>query len=546
MTTETAAAAPSILADFKHEAREWLRVKGPFWAASAGGHLLAVALVGVLAGTIEPPKPEGEAPEFESVVDTQIPEPQLTRFDIGETSLEPSVLDTASLLELDAPEIEQTEQINSDSSEFEEAGGGFSSPTSPLNTGGLGGFTVAATGDGAAIRGLGGIGSAQGNNNSAGAGGSGTGFGGRGTGMRKALAGAFGGTKQTDRAVAGTVSWLARHQNSDGGWSLNRYHVNCKDPSCREAHAEETIDCNAAATALALLPFLAAGQTHETKGPYQKTIRDGLDWLITHQDKSGDLSDDAKGKQHQMYTHGLCAIVLCEAYGMSKDRRLHNPAQYALSFIEATQNETGGWRYNPSSIDADTSVVGWQLMALKSGQMGGLDVNPKTLDRAKGFLKTVSRGSSGGLFSYMSDGSGASHVMTSVGLLCNQYMGMKKTDPAMVEGMNSLMANLPGPPAQFNSYYTYYATMVMHNLPGQEWDKWNREMRRSLLDTQVKDGCAAGSWSPANDAWGKQGGRLMTTAISALSLEVYYRYIPLYKLDDAGDMMQSESAGGED
>jgi hypothetical protein len=539
MTTDSATATPSVFADFQAEAREWLRVKGPFWAASAGGHLLAVALVGVLAGTIEPRKPEGVAPEFESVVDTQIPEPELTRFDIGETSLEPSMLDTASLLELEAPEIEQTEQINDDSSDFVEAGGGFSSPTSPLNTGGLGGFTVAATGDGAAIRGLGGIGSSQGNSNSGGTGGGGAGFGGRGTGMRKALAGAFGGTKQTDRAVAGTVNWLARHQNKDGSWSLHGYHANCKDPSCREGHAEETVKSDAAATALALLPFLAAGQTHETKGPYQKTIRDGLDWLVSHQAKSGDLS---AGGESQMYTHGLCAIVLCEAYGMSQDRRLHNPAQYALGFIEATQNETGGWRYTQASTDGDTSVVGWQLMALKSGQMAGLDVNPKTLERAKDFLKSVSRGTAGGLFAYEPSG-GPTTVMTACGLLCNQYAGMKRTDPAMVEGMNHLMANLPVP-TYVNSYYWYYATQVMHNLPGPEWDKWNREMRHALLDSQAKDGCASGSWSPEKDAWGKQGGRVMTTAVAALSLEVYYRYIPLYKLDDAGDKMKPDSAGG--
>jgi hypothetical protein len=59
-------------------------------------------------------------------------------------------------------------------------------------------------------------------------------------------------------------------------------------------------------------------------------------------------------------------------------------------------------------------------------------------------------------------------------------------------------------------------------------------MRRVLIETQTKEGCAAGSWdpnSPKQDPWGRIGGRLMQTSLSCLTLEVYYRYLPLYKLD---------------
>jgi hypothetical protein len=99
--------------------------------------------------------------------------------------------------------------------------------------------------------------------------------------------------------------------------------------------------------------------------------------------------------------------------------------------------------------------------------------------------------------------------------------------------MSFFMANMPNP-AYRNCYYWYYATQVMHNLPGPEWDRWNREMRRVLLETSEKDGCAAGSWDPTQptkDAWADQGGRLMFTSIALLTLEVYYRYLPLYQLD---------------
>ena len=115
--------------------------------------------------------------------------------------------------------------------------------------------------------------------------------------------------------------------------------------------------------ALGLLPFLAAGQTHNSPGPFQKTVFGGVYWLLNHQRPDGDLSADAP---QQMYSHGVAAIALCEAYGLSKDKVVGAAAQKAINFIELAKNaKTGGWRYHPGE-EGDTSVVGWQFMALKS------------------------------------------------------------------------------------------------------------------------------------------------------------------------------------
>ena len=124
--------------------------------------------------------------------------------------------------------------------------------------------------------------------------------------------------------------------------------------------------------------------------------------------------------------------------------------------------------------------------------------------------------------------------MSAVGLLCNQYSGMKRTDPAMVEGMNYVMSNLAG--AKSDSYFLYYATQVMHNLPGPEWDTWNRNARKHLISTQVKQGCAEGSWPVS----GHTAGPIMSTSIHALTLEVYYRYLPLYQLDNKKQAMMPD------
>ena len=110
---------------------------------------------------------------------------------------------------------------------------------------------------------------------------------------------------------------------------------------------------------------------------------------------------------------------------------------------------------------------------------------------------------------------------------------MARTDPIMIEGTALIMKNLPEA-ADRNVYYWYYATQVMHNQPGPDWDDWNRKMRRVLIETQATEGCAAGSWEPKvpqEGIWGLRGGRLMQTSLSALTLEVYYRYLPLYRLD---------------
>jgi hypothetical protein len=218
---------------------------------------------------------------------------------------------------------------------------------------------------------------------------------------------------------------------------------------------------------------------------------------------------------------------------MSQDSRVGYAAQSAINFIQTGQNREGSWRYSHGSDDSDTSVHGWQVMALKSGQMAGLQVSENSITGSRRYLKLAGKGGRyGEQFSYTPDG-GPTLTMTSLGLLCTQYLGAGRDDPTIVGGVEYLSKNLPTGNRR-NLYYWYYATQVMHNVPGAEWDAWNRAMRRILIESQDRTGCAAGSWDPAKpspDPWGRQGGRLMCTSLSCLTLEVYYRYLPLYKLD---------------
>lgn len=286
---------------------------------------------------------------------------------------------------------------------------------------------------------------------------------------------------------------------------------------------------------IGLLPFLAAGQTHESKGPYRQAISAGINYLIGKQKPDGSFVGS-----ESMYEHGLTSIALCECYGMTSDQRVGKAAQAALDYIvEAQDPNGGGWRYIPKTA-GDTSVTGWQVMALKSGDMAYLNVRRDVFERAKAFLESVSSGplgetTGGGRFGYVHRSEypnpGSTVTLPAVGLLCYEYLGVPRTDPAMVDGTAYLMQNLPSASGNSNIYYWYYATQVLHNQPGPDWDTWNRKMRKLLIDTQCRDGCAMGSWDPRNDLWGARAGRVLQTSLSALTLEVYYRYLPLYKLD---------------
>jgi hypothetical protein len=484
-------------------------------------HTALMVTLALVLGTIHIANTLGNAPEFSSVNQDDSSQPEIVHIEVGYTPLAPSELSTETLT-LEPPKVEA--QINDNSRFFQEEGGGIEGSNSAL--GGLGFNLSEKNSLGPMLKGIGGVDSGSGSGKSFGKGGAGEGFGNR-AGMREAMAG--GGTKQSERAVAAALAWISRHQSKDGSWNI-MHTANCKEGGCSGAGR---YDSPTAATALGLLPFLAAGQTHDSKGPYQQHIKKGVDWLIKNQKKSGDLcvGNDA---HNTMYSHGLATIALCEAYGMTQDQRVGYAAQSAIDFIVSGQNAQGGWRYSHSSQDSDTSIFGWQVMALKSGQMAGLKVPQKAFDEARKFLQTVTRGTYKCEFAYTPYHANPGYCMTSVGLLTSQYLGAKRDDSVITNGIEYLLTRKPDLVRERNVYYWYYATQVMHNCPGPQWDEWNRHTRQILIDTQDTAGCATGSWDPdrpESDMWGNQGGRLMMTSLSCLTLEVYYRYLPLYKLD---------------
>lgn len=347
-------------------------------------------------------------------------------------------------------------------------------------------------------------------------------YAGRDPRVRSRLVAQGGGSNETEAAVARGLRWLARHQNADGSWFLHAFHL---APGARGDEDGLGQQADVAGTALALLPFLGAGQTH-TQGEYRKVVRAGLNWLCAQQKPDGDLRGNGIG---DMYAHGLASIVLCEAYAMTQDKQLREPAQKALDFIIQAQHPKGGWRYDPGQ-EGDTSVLGWQLMALRSGKMGYLRVPDSVFYKAVEYLDAAQTDRFGGRYAYR-PGLGETPTMTAEALLCRQYLGWLREHRGLKAGVYYLLDNLPSAKKLDNSqpwfYYIYYGTQVMHNMGGDYWRRWNDAMKATLLPTQRKDGSLAGSWDPV-ELYGHHGGRIYTTALAVCTLEVYYRHMPLY------------------
>jgi hypothetical protein len=161
-------------------------------------------------------------------------------------------------------------------------------------------------------------------------------------------------------------------------------------------------------------------------------------------------------------------------------------------------------------------------MALTSGRMARLNVPMRPLIRADHFLDTVML-EDGAYYGYMRGEKKPS--TTAIGLLCRMYRGWGVDQPALKVGVNFLSKIGP---SHDNMYYNYYATQVLHHWGGDEWKRWNSSMRDWLIETQHHGGHSDGSWPPL-DPHARQGGRLYVTCLAILTLEVYYRHLPLYQ-----------------
>jgi hypothetical protein len=337
--------------------------------------------------------------------------------------------------------------------------------------------------------------------------------------------------------IAEALQWLVLHQDADGKWDADEFmkHDVSGAASSGPGHAEHDIGV----TALALLALLGDGHTTQ-RGEYRDHVARGVRWLTQQQDPDSGLIGERIGHSY-LYGHGIATLALCEAYYFSSSPLLKPKAQAAVSFVTRARNPYGVWRYEaPPNGDQDTSVTGWMVLALKSAQEAGLEIDSSAFADSLSWLDEVTDPATGRT-GYAAVGERSSRIpgmndhypvdstesMTSVALLCRAFLGQSPDDtPAMQKGAALLRSALPEHDADGltnDLYYWYYGSYAMYQLGGRDWKVWSRALDSALVQTQRKDGNERGSWDP-DGPWGMVGGRVYSTALGVLCCEAYYRY----------------------
>jgi len=380
-------------------------------------------------------------------------------------------------------------------------------------------------------------------------------------GDRKAWIGQYGGSEASETAVADALEWLARHQADDGSWSDR-----CLGTGS-EAKCEKDAPCSSpggayemALSGLALLAFQAGGHYDFNGNRYSENVRRALDWMIARQRSDGGLlgskQDRTRRRQFYpqfMYEHGIATFALADACAVShalgrpKNERYAEALGKALKFIEEMQHDDGGWRYTERREQpSDTSVTGWPMLALKSAREAGVSLDARQIEKIRAFFEARATGERGRT-GYLNHGV-HTEATTGVGMLARQFLLEEPDSPYVREAADYLAqyAEQTWPDRRADAgrsdYYLWYnCTLAMFQAGGEAWKRWNDVVRDTIVSLQRHEGCQRGSWDP-DSRWGSQGGRIYSTALAALTLEVYYRYASLSEAARQADGAKSDTA----
>ncbi|QEG20909.1 prenyltransferase/squalene oxidase repeat-containing protein [Mariniblastus fucicola] len=332
---------------------------------------------------------------------------------------------------------------------------------------------------------------------------------------------ARGGSIETEQSVEAALLWLANHQDVDGRWDASKHGGGTETKVFGHNRDGAGANADTGITGLALLAFLAGGHSH-MEGPWQDTVRDGLGFLISKQDSAGSFAGEAR-LFARMYCHSMSLLAVSEAYAMTGDAKLRDAVERGVDYSVRAQNRyDGGWRYQPGD-EGDMSQFGWQALALHSAKIAGIDVPQDTIAKMHSFIDRCAVRSGGGVAAYR-PGHAPSTTMTAESLVGRYVLGQTPSDRVVREAKFEITGDMPSAHKP-NLYYWYYGTMAMYFAGGPEWEQWNENVKSVLLSSQKHTGDDRGSWAP-DGMWASYGGRVYSTALSALILEVYYRYLP--------------------
>jgi hypothetical protein len=336
--------------------------------------------------------------------------------------------------------------------------------------------------------------------------------------LREEAALRHGGSKESERAVASALAFLGRAAREEGGWDSRRWG------------AEADVDL--ALTGLALLAFLGAGQTAR-EGAYRDKVAKAAAFLLANQDtKTGRIWRNGQGGYGVGYTHAIGGLALAELAALDRDEKILAAARSAAAYSvrdhpRVKDGKPAAWRYNARQ-SPDVSVTAWFVMQLKAANEAGVETPREAWAGAAAFLEEVrtrekAAGTGDRLHLYGYDGPGSVTARRSaIGCLCRLYLDVSPGE--LLPALDWITAKRPPKWEDQDWYYWYYGMMVTFQTDPSRFLRWNEALRDRIVEGQVREGELAGSWDPRGEF--KNWGRLFSTALAALCLEVYYRYAP--------------------
>jgi len=401
----------------------------------------------------------------------------------------------------------------------------------------------------------------------------------RGDRVKRAKAKQLGATPKVHEAVASALDWLARHQSKDGSWSAVHYDDQCKLNRCDGPGAEEV---TTGVTALALLAFLGAGETH-TYGPHKDVVARGLAYLRGVQGADGRVGKgggkieyvhwtkysanvgpfmggmsktESEPVDGGMYGHAVATVALVEAFMLSGDVDVGGAAKKAVGYVLAARNPDAGWHYAcPPNGTTDTSVTGWMCWALATARAAGIDVDKRAFDDAVAWIDKKTEPEFGRT-GYRQIGGPPSRIegadfkfpgdkvesTTSIAVAVRLFAGRRpKDDQNIGKGIELILKKVPKWDVEAGTldfYYWFWGATALRQLAGANWKTdlwgakqgatvwktWSTAMNAALLASQraETDRDERGSWD-AVDAWSSVGGRVYATAMCCMTLESYWR-----------------------
>lgn len=321
-----------------------------------------------------------------------------------------------------------------------------------------------------------------------------------------------------------SLQWLRRHQHAEGLWSARSFGQLCEGDACTGGGADEH---DVGTTALAVLAILESGPH---RGRFEVSARRGLEWLADQQGLDGCIGPSS-GKF--MYGHALATLAFARAVSVLGDDEFRPRAARGARFLKQARNPGYAWRYGIRDGDNDTSVTAWAGAALLacSAPEVGVTVEPRVWD---GIRRALGQATSDWTAetSYRRCGEGhadprfeRNEGLTAMAVWLKLKTGAVRNAPEIRGAARRLGWSLPcwnesGSSVDFTAWYAGTRTLALYGDP-ELWTAWSANARRILTAHQRKyaDGCACGSWDPA-DRWGSEGGRVYSTAINALTLEI--------------------------